>query len=98
MVEEELGQGGFHLERSEKDRFVQFHDRTLGQRNCGRHPLHLSVEAPFADELSGAQNRDDGYLPLRRYNRKLDPTLPHVEDRAGTITLREDDFGPIDDS
>src|SRR5579872_573812 len=71
--------------------FSFFDDEQSSWCNRGgrSHAQRLTCEAPFSEEVTGAQNRDHGFFPDPVDNRKLHAALLNVHNGLGGITLRE---------
>jgi hypothetical protein len=52
----------------------------------------MAVKATLAEELTGFQNRNHGFLSLLGQDSELDPAFLNVEYRIGDVSLRENEL------
>ena len=52
----------------------------------------MAIKASLAEELSGFQDTDHGFLALFGDYENLDPPLLNIENRIRDISLRKNDF------
>ena len=64
-------------------------DDAIFHCRCRRYAQLMAIHAPFAEELSGLKDRDDGFLALFGEDSQLDPTLLNVEHGVRDIALLE---------
>src|SRR3954453_21278816 len=80
------------MENADHRRLLQTGDRGIGYRGDGRNAQRLPGEASLAEEVPRTENGHHGFLTVTGERGDFDLSFLNVEERIGSIALREDDF------